>query len=78
MLKCWQEMSGYKQFVKEKWHSFQLDGWGGYVLRETLKLMKVALKEWYSVHAKNIPSKIDVLKNRLSELDEAGDEGGLS
>ena len=40
--------------------------------------MKEALKEWHSVHAKNIHGKIDVLKNRLSELDEAGEEGGLS
>jgi hypothetical protein len=40
--------------------------------------MKAALKEWHSVHAKNIPGKIDVLKNRLLELDEAGEEGGLS
>jgi len=30
MLKCWHEMPGYKQFVKEKWQSFQVVGWGGY------------------------------------------------
>lgn len=62
MLKCWQEMSGYKQFIKEKWQSFQVDGWGGYVLRAKLKLIKLALKEWHMVHVKNIPGKIDDLK----------------
>jgi hypothetical protein len=27
MLKCWQDTPGYKQFVREKWKSFQvMDG----------------------------------------------------
>jgi len=77
MLKCWQVMTGYKQFVQEKWQSFQVDGWGGYVLREKLKLIKCALKEWHMVHVKNIPGRIDVLKSRLSELDVKGEDGGL-
>ena len=78
MLKCWQEMSGYKQFVKEKWHSFQLEGWGGIVLREKLKLIKSALKEWHSVHAQNIPGRIDSLKVRLSVFDGKGQDGELT
>jgi len=36
------------------------------------------LKEWHSVHAKNIPGKIEGLKNRLSKLDDQVDDGGLS
>lgn len=78
MLKCWQDMSGYKQFVKDKWNSFQVEWWGSYVLREKMKLIKNALKEWHSVYATNLPGKIEVLKNRLSELDEKGEEGGMS
>lgn len=45
MLKCWQDTPGYKQFVRDKWKSFQIVGWGGFVLREKLKLIKLALKE---------------------------------
>jgi len=26
MLKCWQDMSGYKQFLCDKWKSFQVIG----------------------------------------------------
>jgi len=48
------------------------------VLKEKLKLIKVALKEWHSTHAKNIPGRIDSLKARLSELDDKGAVGGLS
>ena len=36
------------------------------------------MKEWHSVHAKNIPGKIEGLKNRLSKLDDQVDDGGLS
>jgi len=78
MLKCWQDMPGYKKFVIERWQSFEVEGWGGYVLREKLKRIKLALKEWHSVHARNISGKIEVLKNRLSELDEGGEVGELS
>jgi len=78
MLKCWQDAPGYKKFVIEKWQSFEVEGWSGYVLREKLRLIKLALKEWHSVHAKNLPGKIVVLKQRLSELDEVGAVGELS
>jgi len=71
-------MSGYKQFIKDKWQSIQVEGWGGYVLREKLKFVKAALKEWHSTHVKNIPGKIDSLKIPLAELDEKGEEDELS
>jgi hypothetical protein len=78
MLKCCQDVPGYHQFVQDKWNSFYIEGWGGFVIKEKLKLIKAALREWHTTHAKNIPGRIDILKNRLSELDEKGAEGGLS
>jgi len=45
MLKCWEALPGYNNFVREKWLSFQVEGWGGYVLKEKLKLLKLALKD---------------------------------
>jgi hypothetical protein len=38
MLKCWRDVPGYNLFVREKWQSLQVDGWGGFVLKERLKL----------------------------------------
>ncbi|PNX58703.1 cysteine-rich receptor-like protein kinase, partial [Trifolium pratense] len=78
MLKCWKDIPGYNLFVRDKWNSFQVDGWGGYVLKEKLKMVKVALKEWHKNHAQNLPSRIDNLKNKLSALDEKGEEDDLS
>jgi len=78
MLKSWQYVPGYKQFVTEKWNYFQVDGWGGYVLKTKLKLIKAALYEWHVSHSRNIPAKINSFKARLSLLDEKGETGGLS
>ncbi|KAK2351444.1 hypothetical protein QL285_097260 [Trifolium repens] len=78
MLKCWRDIPGYSLFVKEKWGSLNVVGWGGFVLKEKLKLMKCALKEWYVAHAHNLSSRIDSLKGRLSTLDLKGEEDTLS
>ncbi|MCI48231.1 cysteine-rich receptor-like protein kinase, partial [Trifolium medium] len=78
MLKCWKDVPGYNLFVREKWKSFQVDGWGGYVLKEKLKMIKAALKEWHMTHVQNLPSRIDTLKDRLSALDQKGEDEVLS
>jgi hypothetical protein len=78
MLKCWRDVPGYSKFVKEKWESLRVDGWGGFVLKEKLKLMKGALKEWHSTHSQNLSCRIDSLKVRLAGLDLKGEEDALS
>jgi hypothetical protein len=78
MLKCWRDVPGYNIFVKEKWGSLNGVGWGGFVLKEKLKVMKGALKEWHVAHAQNLSSRIDSLKDRLSTLDLNGEEDTLS
>jgi hypothetical protein len=40
MLKCWRDESGYHLFVRDKWKSLRVNGWGGYELREKLKLIR--------------------------------------
>jgi hypothetical protein len=78
MLKCWRDIPGYQLFVRDKWNSIQVDGWGGYVLKEKLKLIKAALKDWHKVHAQNLPSRIEAKKDRLAVLDQKGEEEVLS
>lgn len=36
----------YNSFVEEKWRSFNIQGWGGYRLKEKLKKLKSELKIW--------------------------------
>jgi hypothetical protein len=73
MLKCWRDIPGYHLFVREKWKSLQVNGWGGFVLKEKLKLIKAALKDWHTTHAQNLPSRIESKKARLAELDQKGE-----
>ncbi|KAK2429614.1 hypothetical protein QL285_028038 [Trifolium repens] len=78
MLKCWRDIPGYQLFVKERWGTFQVDGWGGFVMKEKLKMMKAALKEWHKAHTQNLPSQIDSKKTCLAAFDLKGEEEELS
>jgi len=77
-LKCWSDNPGYKQFVKDKWNSYDVDGWGGYVLKEKLKLMKVVLKNWHMSHTHNSLAQIEAVKERIAALDGRGEVDELS
>jgi len=77
-LKCWSDLPGYRQFVLERWNSLQMDGWGGYMLKEKFKLIKIALKEWHASHARNLNATIATLKDREAELDGKGEVEELS
>jgi len=73
MLKCWEKFPGYKTFVREQWNSLLVEGWGGCVLKEKIKLIKLALKEWHQRHSQNIPSKILLLKDKITAIDLKGE-----
>ena len=73
MLKCWENFPGYDNFVREKWQSFPVDGWEGYVLKEKFKLIKLVLEEWHRRHTQNLPAKISSLKDKISVFDLKGE-----
>jgi len=54
-----------------------VEGWGGYVLKEKLTMIKMALQEWHHKNTLNIPGKILTVKNRIFILDEKGDNSLL-
>ena len=78
LLKCWADFPGYDSFVRETWSSFQISGWGSYVLKEKLKLMKLALRDWHQCHAQNLPARILALKENIASLDLKGESTALS
>jgi len=65
LLKYWYDLPGYKEFVNEKWQKFQIQGWGGFVLKEKLKLNKDSLKLWHQSHTQNLVGKINSAKDRI-------------
>lgn len=40
MLNCWREVLGYAEFVKNERNVMSIEGWGAFVLKEKLKLIK--------------------------------------
>jgi len=77
MLKCWADFPGYSQFVRDNWTSFNVEGWGAFVLKEKLKLIKTKLKDWHRQHSKNLESRCTLVKERMSILDTKGEWSDL-
>jgi len=73
MLKCWADVPGYFDFVKEKWPTTHVYGWSGFVIKEKLKMVKELLRNWHWNHTLNIDGKIRDAKNRLADLDAIGE-----
>jgi len=78
MLKCWADFPGYDSFVQDTWSSLQISGWGSFVLKEKLKLLKLALKDWHQRHAQNLSARISSLKKNIASLDLKGESDVLS
>jgi len=53
--------------------SLQVEGWGVYVLKEKLKLIKDRLKVWHQNHTQNLDVHIKQVKKRNSSLDIKGE-----
>ena len=64
--------------MSDKWNSLQVDGWGGFVLKEKFKLIKLALKEWHESHTLNLPASVVTLKDSLAVFDGKGEVEDLS
>ncbi|GAU10444.1 hypothetical protein TSUD_420650, partial [Trifolium subterraneum] len=73
MLKCWVDIQGYHDFVKERWSSFQVHGWSGHILKTKLKFIKAELRNRHFNHTANLDGKIRDAKNRLEEFDVIGE-----
>jgi exonuclease III len=78
MLKCWSDYPGYSDFVRETWGTFTCQGWGGFVLKQKLKMMKASLKEWHSKHFQNLDGRMSEVKNKMAWLDEKGESSALA
>lgn len=77
MLKCWSDYPGYVEFVRDRWNSFSIQGWGSFVLKQKLKMIKDCLKEWHQTHSQNAEGKILEAKNRRAFLDSKGETSVL-
>lgn len=54
-----------------------MNGWGSYVPKEKLKLIKGSLKEWHRSHSQNMEGKLRVVKDMMASLDSKGESSDL-
>ena len=47
-------------------------------MKEKLRLIKLALKDWHQRHLKNLPAKISDLKDRISDIEMKAESMALS
>lgn len=59
------------------WSGYQIVGWGGYIVKEKLKLLKEDLRQWNNLVFGSIEKKIESLKEKIQELDFIDDALGL-
>jgi hypothetical protein len=64
--------------VEEFWSSLHVEGWMSYVLKEKLKLLKGAIKEWNKLEFGKMEESIRNLISCIRELDIRGEQGGLT
>ncbi|KAK2369528.1 hypothetical protein QL285_082657 [Trifolium repens] len=74
----WLQHKNFVGMVEEFWSSLHVEGWMGYVLKEKLKLLKGAIKEWNKLEFGKMEESIRNLISCIRELDIRGEQGGLT
>lgn len=59
VLDCWHDHPDFSHFVRSTWESLQISGWAGFTLKEKLKQLKIALKEWNNTVFGNLDVNIE-------------------
>ncbi|KAL8495389.1 hypothetical protein ACS0TY_019509 [Phlomoides rotata] len=73
----WLSHEGLVPFVAEKWSSYNISGWAGFVLKEKLKMMKEDFKVWNQQTFGILEASIENKRNELLTLDTIDDVLGL-
>lgn len=73
----WISHPSFKPLVNSKWSSFSIRGWGSYILKEKLKLLKGVLKEWRVETFGELDKSIEDKKCEIERLDRIDDVFGL-
>lgn len=76
-LNAWMSHHDFRRFVTQKWNSYKVEGWGGFVTKEKFKLLKEDLKRWNNNVFGAIEKNIEKMKEEIWKLDLIDDTLGL-
>ena len=74
ILDCWLKDKSFKKLVQERWSHNNQSGWGGYVLKQKIKALKVSIKEWNKTHFGDTYSKYKKIEEDLNKMEEESDD----
>ena len=77
-LDAWQSDGRFKDFVRSKWHSYEVQGGGMFVFKEKLKKLKADLKIWNREVFGYVNLEGNKLVKKVQELDARDDESDLN
>ncbi|GKU98539.1 hypothetical protein SLEP1_g11530 [Rubroshorea leprosula] len=69
----WLQHTDFKAEVAKLWKSIEVQGWGGYILKEKLKETKLFLKNWSKKNCGELDKKIENCKGMIVELNKKGE-----
>jgi len=76
-LDVWDSDNRYKEFLRIKWSSYEVQGGGMFIFKEKLKKLKANLKVWNKEVFGNVNRVDEGLHKRIFELDARDDENEL-
>lgn len=56
--------------MEKAWTSYEIEGWGGFIVKEKLRRLKEDLKRWNIEVFGSIDHKIDSLRNNVQEFNQ--------
>ncbi|GKU91868.1 hypothetical protein SLEP1_g5682 [Rubroshorea leprosula] len=74
----WMEQPGFEKLIHDSWSSTKIHGWKGYILKEKLKRLKGALKNWSRNYMVEVDKKICIAEDKIAELDMKGERQRLT
>ncbi|KAL8462896.1 hypothetical protein ACS0TY_033777 [Phlomoides rotata] len=69
MINWWVELEDFKQLVRRFWTNTHIEGWGSYVIKEKLKLLKSEIKIWKKDRGGDFKKEIAAAEDWLHQLD---------
>ncbi|XP_057775424.1 uncharacterized protein LOC130994398 [Salvia miltiorrhiza] len=74
---AWTTHPEFKGLVRRVWEETTVEGWGCFVLKEKLKALRTALKEWNRTSFGHFDDEIKKGKAELQQWDEVDETAGL-
>ncbi|KAL8512924.1 hypothetical protein ACS0TY_019184 [Phlomoides rotata] len=69
MINWWIDIESFRNLVSNFWRNTSVEGWGGFVLKEKMKMLKLEIKNWKRGYGTNFSKEIEEAEMKLANLD---------